>query len=118
MHRLLILAPAAALALLSFAGPVSAQAEDLRAEVSAFRREVHASHRDVGQLRRCNADRDPVEIQRASDTARAVAAHADALAARLPGKEHVQMLTIRDIAEMDSWLVWTMPEICYQPPAE
>ena len=118
MKRFFLLAPAAAFALLSIAAPVGAQPADLRAEMISVRAEARANHRDFLKLQRCDTPQDPVEIQRVSETAASIAQQAGALALRVPTKDHVQMLGIRDAAELDSWLVWQQPEKCYQPPAE
>lgn len=122
MNRLLMLAPAAALALLAVASTASAQTADPTTLMPELRREAKASHSAVTRLQRvvahCQAP-DEDEVLAATENANALSRLAADMAWRVGGRDHVQALDIQAVAETDFWHLVTLtpPDICYQPPA-
>ena len=124
MKRALLLAPLAALALLT-ARPTLAQEADPWAELV-----------ELGQFMRTNdygrpilnvgfaglqcMTPDPEDVRIALEQSDALARRAAELAVVLPGRQHVEALQIAQIARRDYWGVMNAKpsERCYVPPAE
>jgi hypothetical protein len=123
VNRLLMLAPAAALALLAVASTASAQTADPRTLMPELRREARASHLAATRLQRvvdrCEAP-DENELLAVTENANALSHLAADLAPRVGGRDHVQALDIQSVAVTDFWHLVTLtpPDICYQPAAE
>jgi hypothetical protein len=124
MHPRFFLAPvAAALTVLTFSAPASAQSADLHADLLALRREVNQNRIAVARVVRVN-DRcetpDPDEIVALMATANALSRRASAIAPRVAARDHVLALGLAEQAETSYVHLRFLeaPDICYVPPAE
>jgi hypothetical protein len=100
----------------------NAQAADPKAELVQLRQDHHYMHVDYTrierELKKCETP-DATDVANVQAAANDISRRAADLAPRLGGAQHVQVLGIQDVAEIDFWGLSHLqtPDVCYQPSA-
>lgn len=118
-----LLAPVAALALLTMAVPASAQTTDPIVEVRRIYHDVQVNEAWVDAVLRawkvCQAP-DPDQLEALTTEANELSRQAGGVAPLVGGINHALILEAQSKAETSFWRLTHLeePAMCYQPPAE